>query len=104
MFEVLPETLQHLRRGESVVWATVTEAQGSSPRGPGASMLILADGTVVGSVSGGCVESAVYEIGQQVLADGVPVLEQFGYADADAFAVGLTCGGILTVFIQRIDP
>lgn len=104
MFEVLPEAVKHLRRGESVVLATVTEAHGSSPRDPGASMLILADGTVVGSVSGGCVEGAVYEIGQQVLADGVPVLEQFGYADADAFAVGLTCGGILTVFIQRIGP
>ncbi len=104
MFEVLPEAVAHLRRGESVVLATVTEAQGSSPRGPGASMLILADGTVVGSVSGGCVEGAVYEIGQQVLSDGVPVLEQFGYADADAFAVGLTCGGKLTIFIQRIDP
>lgn len=104
MFEVLSEAVEPLRRGESVVLATVTRAQGSSPRDPGASMLVLADGTVVGSVSGGCVEGAVYEIGRQVLDDGVPVLEEFGYSDADAFAVGLTCGGILTVFVQRIDP
>lgn len=104
MFEVLPEAVRRLRRGESVVLATVTQVQGSSPRDPGAAMLILADGSVVGSVSGGCVEGAVYETGQQVLADGVPVLEEFGYSNADAFAVGLTCGGMLTVFIQRIDP
>ena len=104
MFEVLSEAVEPLRRGESVVLATVTRAQGSSPRDPGASMLVLADGTVVGSVSGGCVEGAVYEIGRQVLDDGVPVLEEFGYSDADAFAVGLTCGGVLTVFVQRIDP
>lgn len=104
MFEVLHEAVGHLRGGEPVVLATVTDAQGSSPREPGASMLVLADGTVVGSVSGGCVEGAVYEIAQQVMVDGVPILEEFGYSDADAFAVGLTCGGILTVFIQRIDP
>ncbi|WP_313404065.1 XdhC/CoxI family protein [Aeromicrobium sp.] len=103
MFEVLSRAVEPLRRGEPVVLATVTRAQGSSPRDPGASMLVLADGTVVGSVSGGCVEGAVYEIGRQVMDDGVPVLEEFGYSDADAFAVGLTCGGVLTVFIQRID-
>lgn len=104
MFEVLPEAVAPLRAGESVVLATVTGAQGSSPRDPGASMLVRADGTVLGSVSGGCVEGAVYEIAQQVLEDGVPRLEEFGYSDADAFSVGLTCGGVLTVFIQRIEP
>lgn len=104
MFEVLPEAVAALRAGESVALATVTGADGSSPRDPGASMLVRADGTVLGSVSGGCVEGAVYEIAQQVLADGVAVLEEFGYSDADAFAVGLTCGGVLTVFIQRIGP
>lgn len=103
MFDVLPEAVGHLRAEEDVVLATVTGAQGSSPRDPGASMLVLADGTVLGSVSGGCVEGAVYEIAKQVLLDGVPVLEEFGYSDADAFAVGLTCGGVLTVFVQRIQ-
>src|SRR5690606_24786955 len=95
--------VDHLRAGEDVVLATVTAAQGSSPRDPGASMLVFADGTVLGSVSGGCVEGAVYEIAQQVLLSGEPVREEFGYADAAAFAVGLTCGGVLTVFIQRIE-
>lgn len=104
MFELLPEAIEQLRSGEPVALATVVGAHGSSPRDPGASMLVLTDGTVYGSVSGGCVEGAVYEIGQQVLADGVPVLQEFGYSDADAFAVGLTCGGVLHVFVQRIEP
>ena len=104
MFEVLPEAVEALRAGRSVVMATVIDAQGSSPRDPGASMLIHVDDTVVGSVSGGCVEGAVYETAKQVLVDGAPVVEEFGYSDADAFAVGLTCGGELTIFIQRLDP
>ncbi len=104
MFDLLPDVLERLRAGESVALATVVAARGSSPRDPGASMLVMADGTVLGSVSGGCVEGAVYEIGQQVLADGVAVVQEFGYSDADAFAVGLTCGGTLTIFLQRLDP
>lgn len=104
MFEVLPQAVGELRAARPVALATVVGADGSSPRDPGASMLVLGDGTVLGSVSGGCVEGAVYDIAQQVLADGVPVLEKFGYSDADAFAVGLTCGGELTIFIERIDP
>ncbi|MDP9824239.1 XdhC family protein [Nocardioides massiliensis] len=104
MFDVVGEAVAHLRAGHPVALATVVGADGSSPRDPGASMLVLADGTVVGSVSGGCVEGAVYDIAQQVLADGTPVREEFGYSDADAFAVGLTCGGVLNVFIQRLDP
>jgi xanthine dehydrogenase accessory factor len=59
---------------------------------------------VVGSVSGGCVEGAVYELAQEVIADGVPVLQRYGVSDEDAFAVGLTCGGILDVYVERIDP
>src|SRR4051794_24838740 len=67
-------------------------------------MLVGPDGEAVGSVSGGCVEGAVYELGQQVIADGVPVLQRYGVSDDDAFAVGLTCGGILDVLVQRVDP
>lgn len=104
MFDVLPEALDRLRAGESVALATVVGAKGSSPRDPGAALVVFADGTVLGSVSGGCVEGAVYEICQQVMQSGVPVLQEFGYSDADAYAVGLTCGGILSVFIERIDP
>ena len=66
-------------------------------------MLVGADGTAVGSVSGGCVEGAVYELGTSVIADGVPVLQRYGVSDDDAFAVGLTCGGILDVFVEKIS-
>lgn len=65
-------------------------------------MLIGADGRAVGSVSGGCVEGAVYETGQHVLTDGVPVLTRYGVSDDDAYAVGLTCGGVLDVFVERV--
>lgn len=66
-------------------------------------MLVAADGTVTGSVSGGCVEGAVYELAQDVIGDGVPVLQRYGVSDDDAFSVGLTCGGIIDVFVERID-
>jgi xanthine dehydrogenase accessory factor len=66
-------------------------------------MVIGPDGTVAGSVSGGCVEGAVYELAQQVVASGAPVLQRYGVTDDDAFAVGLTCGGILDVYVERMD-
>jgi xanthine dehydrogenase accessory factor len=67
-------------------------------------MLVTSDERAVGSVSGGCVEGAVYELGRQVLAGDGPVLQRYGVSDDDAFAVGLTCGGILDVFVERVDP
>ena len=66
-------------------------------------MLVTDSGEAVGSVSGGCVEGALFEVGQEVLADGVARFETYGVSDDDAFAVGLTCGGILEVFIERVD-
>jgi xanthine dehydrogenase accessory factor len=66
-------------------------------------MLVGPGGEAVGSVSGGCVEGAVYELGQQVLADGRPVLQRYGVSDDDAFAVGLTCGGIIDLFVEKVD-
>ena len=66
-------------------------------------MLVGPDGAAVGSVSGGCVEGAVYELAQQVVASGEPVLERYGVSDDDAFAVGLTCGGILDVFVEKVS-
>jgi xanthine dehydrogenase accessory factor len=66
-------------------------------------MLVGPDGTAVGSVSGGCVEGAVYELGQRVVASGVPVLQRYGISDDDAFAVGLTCGGILDVYVEKVS-
>jgi xanthine dehydrogenase accessory factor len=66
-------------------------------------MLVTDAGTVVGSVSGGCVEGAVYELAQKVLAGGQPTLQRYGFSDDDAFAVGLTCGGILDIFVEPIS-
>ncbi|MFI6954745.1 XdhC family protein [Nocardia sp. NPDC050408] len=82
--------------------ATVIGVTGSAPRPPGAALAVDADGNVIGSISGGCVEGAVYELCRAVLRTGQPVREIFGYSDDDAFAVGLTCGGELEVFVQRI--
>src|SRR5690349_24769616 len=84
--------------------ATVVATWQSAPRPAGASMLVGPDGEAVGSVSGGCVEGAVYELGQEVMGSGVPVLQRYGVSDDDAFAVGLTCGGILDVFVETVSP
>src|SRR6476469_10428855 len=91
------------KHGETAALATVVGTFRSAPRQPGASMLVGPAGEAVGSVSGGCVEGAVYELGQQVLADGRPVLQRYGVSDDDAFAVGLTCGGIIDLFVEKGD-
>ncbi|HET9656094.1 MAG TPA: XdhC family protein [Kineosporiaceae bacterium] len=104
MREVLPELLRWWREGRPVGMATVVATWRSAPRPAGASMLLGPDGEAVGSVSGGCVEGAVYELSQEVVGSGTPVLQRYGVSDDDAFAVGLTCGGILDVFVERVDP
>jgi xanthine dehydrogenase accessory factor len=101
--EVLPELLAWWRAGDAVGVGTVVATWQSAPRPAGASMLVGPGGEAVGSVSGGCVEGAVYELAQQVVAGEPPVLQRYGVSDDDAFAVGLTCGGILDVFVERID-
>jgi xanthine dehydrogenase accessory factor len=101
--EVLPELLQWWRDGETVGVGTVVATFQSAPRPPGASMLVGPDETAVGSVSGGCVEGAVFELGQEVVGTGTPVLQRYGISDDDAFAVGLTCGGILDVYVEKVD-
>jgi xanthine dehydrogenase accessory factor len=83
--------------------ATVVGTWRSAPRPPGATMLVGPDGAAVGSVSGGCVEGAVYELATEVAATGRPVLQRYGVSDDDAFAVGLTCGGVIDVFVERVD-
>ncbi|MFJ2775785.1 XdhC family protein [Kitasatospora sp. NPDC087315] len=90
--------------GRSFAVATVVGVAGSAPRDPGAALAVDAAGEAVGSVSGGCVEGAVYELCRAALASGEPVLKRFGYNDEDAFAVGLTCGGVLDVFVQPVTP
>ncbi len=104
MREVLPELLGWWREGKPVGLATVVATWRSAPRPAGASMLLGPGGEAVGSVSGGCVEGAVYELSGSVVESGEPVLQRYGVSDDDAFAVGLTCGGILDVFVQRVDP
>ncbi|OLF17700.1 XdhC family protein [Actinophytocola xanthii] len=103
MRDVLDELVGRYSAGEAVALGTVVATFSSAPRAPGAAMLVAADGTVAGSVSGGCVEGAVYEQGREVLDTGTPVLRRFGVSDDDAFAVGLTCGGIIDIFIERVS-
>ncbi|HEY2576943.1 MAG TPA: XdhC family protein [Streptosporangiaceae bacterium] len=89
--------------GETFGLATLVRTYRSAPREAGAALAVSADGEVVGSISGGCVEGAVYELASEVIQSGVPVLQTYGVSDDDAFAVGLTCGGILDVFVERVD-
>ncbi|NHC23804.1 XdhC family protein [Nocardioides sp. IC4_145] len=103
MREVLPELMAWWEAGEEVGVGTVVATFRSAPRPPGASMLVGPDGTAVGSVSGGCVEGAVYDRAQSVVESGEPVLERYGVSDDDAFAVGLTCGGILDVYVEKVS-
>jgi len=103
MRDVLDDLDRWYGQGQPVAMATVVATWRSAPRPAGATMLVGADGTAVGSVSGGCVEGAVYELAQQVVASGEPVLQRYGVSDDDAFAVGLTCGGILDIYVERID-
>ena len=83
--------------------ATVVDVTGSAPLPVGTSVAVDEDGNAVGSISGGCVEGAVYELARTVVASGEPVLERYGVSDDDAFAVGLTCGGILDVFVEQVS-
>ncbi|MEJ7833245.1 MAG: XdhC/CoxI family protein [Nocardioides sp.] len=103
MRDVLPELMQWWSAGETVGVGTVVATFQSAPRPAGASMLVGPDETAVGSVSGGCVEGAVYDLAQSVVESGAPVLERYGVSDDDAFAVGLTCGGILDVFVEKVS-
>jgi xanthine dehydrogenase accessory factor len=101
--DVLPELMEWWRAGETIGVGTVVATFQSAPRPAGASMLVGPDETAVGSVSGGCVEGAVYELAQSVVESGTPVLERYGVSDDDAFAVGLTCGGILDVYVEKVN-
>jgi len=103
MHDVLDELYRRWSAGERVGLGTVVATFRSAPREPGSAMLVATDGEVSGSVSGGCVEGAVYELATQVIEDGQPVLQRYGVSDDDAFAVGLTCGGILDVYVEAID-
>ena len=102
MRDILNTITQWWDADEAFGLATVVSTFRSAPRDPGAA-LAVAGGAVIGSVSGGCVEGAVYELATEVTASGQPVLQRYGFSDDDAFAVGLTCGGILDVFVEPVS-
>ena len=101
--EVLETALAWLEAGRNVALATVVETGGSSPRPIGSNLVVAADGAFEGSVSGGCVESAVVSAAQDVIASGESIIMDFGYTDAEAWDVGLACGGSIQVFVERLE-
>ena len=105
MRDILGKVTKWWEAGETFGLATVVRTFRSAPRDPGAALAVLASGDrdVVGSVSGGCVEGAVYELSLDVCQTGLPVLQTYGVSDDDAFAVGLTCGGILDIFVESVN-
>lgn len=103
MRELLADLDRWTEAGKRVVIARVINIEGSGPREPGASMAVNEDGEVVGSVSGGCVEGAVVSEALDILhGDNQPRLVKFGYSDDEAYAVGLTCGGVIQLFIAPL--
>jgi xanthine dehydrogenase accessory factor len=101
--DILNKVTKWWEAGETFGLATVVRTYRSAPRDPGAALAVSPDGEVIGSVSGGCVEGAVYELSVDVSQTGSPVLQTYGVSDDDAFAVGLTCGGILDIFVEPVD-
>ncbi|WP_327279269.1 MULTISPECIES: XdhC family protein [unclassified Streptomyces] len=102
MLDIAEELNRWVEQGRDFAVATVVAVGGSAPRQPGAALAVDSEGTAIGSVSGGCVEGAVYELCQQALEDGETIQERFGYSDDDAFAVGLTCGGIIDILVTPV--
>jgi xanthine/CO dehydrogenase XdhC/CoxF family maturation factor len=103
MTDILEAVERWRAEGQRVALATVVGVDRSAPRDPGASLAVNERGDIAGSVSGGCVESAVYEEAQDALQTGRPRLVSYGISDADAVSVGLTCGGTIHVFVERLD-
>jgi xanthine/CO dehydrogenase XdhC/CoxF family maturation factor len=101
--EILDEVERWREAGEKVVVATVVATRRSAPRPVGTSLAVSESGKMCGSVSGGCVESDVYENARQVLETGEPKLLSYGIADEEAWSVGLPCGGEIDVFVERLD-
>ncbi|GHF25677.1 hypothetical protein GCM10010218_02960 [Streptomyces mashuensis] len=102
MLDIAGELLGWCAEGRDFAVATVVAVTGSAPRGPGAALAVDATGTAVGSVSGGCVEAAVYDLCRQALETGEPLRERYASSDEDPFAVGLTCGGGIDVLVVPV--
>jgi xanthine/CO dehydrogenase XdhC/CoxF family maturation factor len=103
MKEILGEVERWREQGEKVVVATVVATRRSAPRPIGTSLAVSESGQMCGSVSGGCVESDVYENARQVMETGEPKLLSYGIADEEAWEVGLPCGGEIDVFVERLE-
>jgi xanthine/CO dehydrogenase XdhC/CoxF family maturation factor len=101
--EILTEVERWRSEGKAVALATVVKVYGSAPRPLGTKMAVSEAGEMVGSVSGGCVEGAVVQEALAVIEQGAPKLIPFGISDESAWDVGLTCGGIIEVFVERLD-
>ncbi|MEU1586879.1 XdhC/CoxI family protein [Micromonospora sp. NPDC005710] len=103
MRDVLDDLERCWRDGQPTGLATVVATWHSAPLPPGTTMLVTPDGAVTGNVSAGCVDSAVYELAREVIDTGRPTLHRYGVSGEEAFAVGLTCGGTIDVFVERVD-
>jgi xanthine dehydrogenase accessory factor len=103
MRDILQDVLPWYRQGTRFAVATVVRTWSSSPRPIGAAMAVSQTGEIIGSVSGGCVEGAVYEVARKVLETGQCEMVTYGISDDDAFRAGLTCGGTLELFVQPVD-
>ena len=102
MKDVLADIEAWQAGGQRVAVATVVKVEGSAPRPVGAAMAVSAGGDLAGSVSGGCVETAVFEEAQEVLRTGTPKLLRYGITDEMAWDVGLACGGTIEVFVEPV--
>src|SRR5437764_2700180 len=104
MRDILPDVEKWRERGERVAIATVVSMAGSAPRRPGAKLAVSESGELAGSVSGGCVEPAVVHSAMQVIKTGEPQMLEFGISEEDNFEkIGLSCGGTIHVFVERLD-
>ena len=103
MKEILEDVERWRAEGKKVAIATVVATRRSAPRPIGAKLAISETGELCGSVSGGCVESDVYENAREVLETGTPKLLSYGIADEEAWEVGLPCGGEIDVFVERLE-
>jgi xanthine/CO dehydrogenase XdhC/CoxF family maturation factor len=103
MKEIIEDVERWRARGERVAIATVVATRRSAPRPVGAKLAVSESGEIAGSVSGGCVETDVYEHAREVLASGRPQLLSYGIADEEAWEVGLPCGGEIDVFVERLE-
>jgi xanthine dehydrogenase accessory factor len=101
--EILEDIEKWKKADKRIALARVVKVEGSGPRDPGATMAVNEDGEVAGSVSGGCVEGAVVSEALDILSSGERKIVTFGYSDDEAYAVGLTCGGTIHLYIEPLD-